>query len=60
MVYIKIGAYHVKKEYVQYLKDDGDQYWAHFGEGSHAQTVTLTKEEGTALLSALNDLGDIA
>jgi hypothetical protein len=50
MVYLKIGAYHVKKEYIQYLKNDGDQYCAHFGEGGHAQTATLTKEEGTALL----------
>jgi hypothetical protein len=41
------------------VKDDGDQYWVHFSEGSHAQTVTLTKEEGAVLLDALNDLGDI-
>jgi hypothetical protein len=59
MLFVKIGPYHVKKEYVQYLKDDGDQYRAHFGEGSHAQTVTLTKDEGTELLAALNALGDI-
>ncbi|MEX5216295.1 MAG: hypothetical protein AB7G68_03835 [Nitrospiraceae bacterium] len=60
MVYMKIGSYYVKKEYIQYLNEAGDHYWAHFGEGSHAQTVTLTKEEGTELLNALNDLADLS
>ena len=57
MVYVKVGPYHVNKEYIQFLHDHGDRYGVHFGEGSHAQTVTLTKEEGTELLQALNDLG---
>jgi hypothetical protein len=60
MVYIKVGSYHVKKSSIQYLKETEDGYMVHFGEGSHAQTVKLSKEEGMALLQALEDLSDIA
>jgi len=60
MVYIRIASYHVKKSCIQYLKETEDGYIVHFGEGAHAQTVTLNKEDGMALLQALEDLSDIA
>lgn len=60
MVYIKIGPYHVKKSCIQYFKEIEEGYIVHFGDGGHAQTVTLDKEAGMALLQALEDLSDIA
>jgi hypothetical protein len=59
MAFIKIGPYHVRSEYIQYLKEDGDHYIVCLGEGAHAQTVTLNKEDGTALLQVLNDLSGL-
>jgi hypothetical protein len=59
MVYIKVGPYHVKS-CIQYLKEIEDGYIVHFGDGAHAQTVPLNKEEGMALLQVLEDLSDIA
>jgi hypothetical protein len=60
MVYIKVGLYHVKKSCIQYLKEVEDGYIIHFGDGAHAQTVTLNRQEGMALLQVLEDLSDIA
>ena len=60
MLYIKVGSYNVKKDCIQYLQEQQDEYVVHFGEGSHARTVTLSKEDGQALLQILNDLADIA
>jgi hypothetical protein len=59
MVYIRVGSYHVKKSCIQYFQEIEDGYIVHFGEGAHAQTVTLNKDDGMALLQALEDLSDI-
>jgi hypothetical protein len=60
MVYIKVGSYHVKKSCIQYLNEIEEGYIVHFGDGAHAHTVTLNKEDGMALLQVLEDLSDIA
>ena len=60
MVYLRIGSYHVKKSCIQYLKEIEDGYIVYFGEGANAQTATLNKEDGMALLQALEDLSDLA